>query len=102
MSGMQTLNVPTVSFTDVKKSPGSIFSLAKETDNAVYVFNRGQVAGVILTKEQYEFLHSRIEELEDRLLDTEVARRLSDNDNKTFSDMAVRGKARLTSNDLDD
>lgn len=101
MSGMQILAVPTASFTDVKKSPGSVFNLAAETNNAVYVFNRGSVSGVILTKDQYESLQARIDELEELLLDAEVARRLSATDVSIYSDASVRGKVSQLSCDLD-
>ncbi|MCL1847745.1 MAG: hypothetical protein FWF91_07275 [Coriobacteriia bacterium] len=92
MSRMQTLDIPTASITEVKKSPGSVFGLAAASNNAVYVFNRGAVSGVMLTKEQYESLNRHIEELEDRLLDIEVAQRLSRNKVKVYSDVSVRGK----------
>jgi len=93
MSSMQTLDIPTASITDVKKSPSSVFKLAEANNNAVYVFNRGTVSGVMLTKEQYESLNRQIEDLEDRLLDSEVARRLAERNVKTYSDAKVRGNA---------
>ena len=92
MSGMHTLDIPTASITDLKKSPDSVFNLAATTNNAVYVFNRGSVSGVMLTREQYESLNRRIEDLEERLLDAEVAQRLSASNVKLYSDASVRGK----------
>ena len=91
MSAKQTMDVPTASITEVKKSPGSVFGLAEATNNAVYVFNRGSVSGVMLTKEQYESLNRQIEELEERLLDVEVARRLAASNVDVYSDNSVRG-----------
>jgi PHD/YefM family antitoxin component YafN of YafNO toxin-antitoxin module len=102
MSSMQILDVPTASITDVKKSPGAVFDLAADANNAVYVFNRGTVSGVMLTKEQYESLNRQIEDLEDRLIEAETARRLSLTDVKTYSDASVRGKAATITPVLDD
>jgi PHD/YefM family antitoxin component YafN of YafNO toxin-antitoxin module len=99
---MQTLSVPTASITDVKKSPDTVFSLAESTNNAVYVFNRGTVSGVMLTQEQFESMNRQIEELEDRLLDAEVARRLALGNIKTYSDASVRGKAAKAAAVLDE
>jgi 3-methyladenine DNA glycosylase AlkD len=101
---MHTLDVPTASITEVKKSPAKIFTLAAEKENAVYVFNRGSVSGVMLTQEQFEGFVQHIEELEDRLIDAEVARRLTDVSVKTYRDAEVRGErfAMIPSLDTDD
>lgn len=93
MSGMKTLDIPTASISEVKKSPDTVFKLAAETNNAVYVFNRGSVSGVMLTREQYESLSRQVEDLEEHLLDAEVALRLSMGEVKTYSDVSVRGHA---------
>ncbi|MBM7688213.1 prevent-host-death protein [Enterococcus ureilyticus] len=45
-----------VSITDVKQSPMSIFETAKEKNTGVYIYNRKKIAGVMLTAEQYEAL----------------------------------------------
>jgi len=88
---MQTLTLPTASISDVKKWPGKVFDLAAETHNAVYIFNRGTVSGVMLTREQFESLNQHIEDLEDRLLDAEAAKRLSSKKTKVYTDTGVRG-----------
>jgi PHD/YefM family antitoxin component YafN of YafNO toxin-antitoxin module len=98
---MHTLNVPTASLTDVKKSPTRIFNLAAERQNAVYVFNRGSVAGVLLTQEQFEGFIRHIEELEDRLLEAEAARRLADTSVRTYTDDEVRGNRSTSSPEQD-
>jgi DNA-damage-inducible protein J len=86
---MHISDVPTASITDVKKSPARVFDLAAEEQNAVYVFNRGSVSGVMLTQGQFEGFVRRIEELEDRLLDAEAARRLADTSIRTYTDAEV-------------
>ncbi|MGX7245751.1 type II toxin-antitoxin system Phd/YefM family antitoxin [Enterococcus quebecensis] len=45
-----------VSITDVKQSPMSIFEAAKKSNSGVYIYNRKKIAGVMLTVEQYEAL----------------------------------------------
>ncbi|MDR3315237.1 MAG: type II toxin-antitoxin system Phd/YefM family antitoxin [Coriobacteriales bacterium] len=90
---MQTLKVPTASISDVKKSPNRIFEWAASAHNGVYIFNRGEVAGVMLTQEQYETLNDTIDALEDALHDAEVARRIGQGSLTTYPDEAVRGSA---------
>ena len=58
---MQALNVSTASISEIKMSPVKIFKMAESTNNGVYVFNRGTVAGVMLAQEQYENLTNGIE-----------------------------------------
>ncbi|EOL42071.1 hypothetical protein RV11_GL003436 [Enterococcus phoeniculicola] len=53
---LKKLDVPTSSITEVKKSPMDVFNQAREAGTGVYVFNREKIAGVMLTKEQYETL----------------------------------------------
>lgn len=64
---MKILNVPHKSISDVKQSPMSIFKEADETNNSVYIFNRGSVAGVMLTQEQYESINEEIEALNEEI-----------------------------------
>ncbi|MBO0469020.1 type II toxin-antitoxin system Phd/YefM family antitoxin [Enterococcus sp. DIV0242_7C1] len=45
-----------VSITDVKQSPMTVFATAKKEETGVYIYNRNRVAGVMLTVEQYEDL----------------------------------------------
>lgn len=46
----------TSSISKVKKSPTEIFQLAKESNKAVYIYDQEEIAGVMLTLEQYEHL----------------------------------------------
>ena len=88
---MDILTVPTASVSEVKKSPGEVFSRAEKANNGVYVFNHGVVAGVMLTQHQYETLNNQLDELTDKLHDAEVSRRLALSDVETFTDAEVRG-----------
>jgi PHD/YefM family antitoxin component YafN of YafNO toxin-antitoxin module len=101
MATMHTLDVPTASITEVKKSPTRVFNLAAERASAVYVFNRGSVSGVMLTQEQFEGLIQHIEELEDRLIDAEAARRLVDTSARAYTDAEVRGNCSASTPHLD-
>ena len=85
------LDVPTTSISEVKKSPTIVFKKAKEENTPVYVFNRGAVAGVMLTQEQYESLTNEIEALQERVLNLEVEKRLAIKDLDLYSDEEVRG-----------
>ena len=85
------LDVPTTSISEVKKSPTIIFKKAEKENTPVYVFNRGDVAGVMLTQEQYESLTNEIEVLHERVLDLEVEKRLVIKDLELYSDEEVRG-----------
>ena len=102
MSRMQVLDIPTASISEVKKSPDSVFRKAAESKNAVYVFNRGDVSGVMMTREQYESLNKELEELEDRLFDAQVALRLSARDVKRYPDSSVRHAAAKVAPVLDE
>jgi PHD/YefM family antitoxin component YafN of YafNO toxin-antitoxin module len=92
MSLPQTLTVPTASITEVKRSPSNVFALAESANNAVYVFNRGTVSGVMLSRAQYEDMAARLESLEERLFEAEVANRLASTSVKTYTDKEVRGE----------
>jgi PHD/YefM family antitoxin component YafN of YafNO toxin-antitoxin module len=87
---MQSLNVSTASISEVKMSPVKIFKIAESTENGVYIFNRGTVAGVMLTREQYERLTDGIEALTDRLIELEAAKRILSTELKTYTDEKVR------------
>lgn len=89
---MQALNVPTASISEVKMSPSKVFKNAESFGNGVYVFNRGNVVGVMLTREQYEELTGAIDTLTDRLIEMEVEKRLLVDNPKKYSDEKVRGK----------
>jgi hypothetical protein len=87
---MNVLNVPTVGISELKRAPAQIFQRAGKENNAVYVFNRGVVVGVVLTREQFEKLNARVERLDEVELDKAVSHRLRDN-SKVLSDSEVRG-----------
>lgn len=65
---MKILDVPTVSTTDVKKSPARIAKMAADLNTGVYVLNRGKALSVTLTPKQYQILV----EAQEKLLDLEV------------------------------
>ena len=88
---MRTLDIPTTSISDVKRSPMEAFQRADCEAAGVYVFNREKVAGVMLTQQQYESLNKEIEELYSRLDDLTVEMRLSNKNVRTYSDSEVRG-----------
>lgn len=82
-------NIAKGSITDVKKSPMDIFKKSEELKQGIYILNRNDVAGVVLSKELYEHLLNQIEELEDRTVEAEAARRITLHDSieqpKTYS-----------------
>lgn len=77
---MRTLDIPTTSISDVKRSPMEAFQRAD-----------CEAAGVMLTQQQYESLNKEIEELYSRLDDLTVEMRLSNKNVRTYSDSEVRG-----------
>ena len=87
---MKILDVPTASISEVKRSPAAVFERSQEAENGVYVLSRGDVAGVMLTREQFESLNRRIEELEEDLVLLEAARRLGEDDGRRLPDDEVR------------
>lgn len=61
---LKTLSeIPLLSITSIKESPMRGFSTAKDAETGVYVTNRGDVVGVMLTQNQYEDLVNEIREL---------------------------------------
>lgn len=68
------------SITDVKKSPMSIFKKSEELKQAIYILNRNDVAGVVLSQDIYEQLLKRVEELEEQAFEAEAARRIAIHD----------------------
>lgn len=89
---MKVLDVPRASISEVKNNPTEIFKKAESQHTGVYIFNRNDVAGVMLTEEQYKYLNDRINELEEQNLYLEVQNRLEDSHVKIHSDEEVRGK----------
>lgn len=72
---MKILDVPTVSTTDVKKSPVKIAEMAAKLNTGVYVLNRGKALSVTVTPEQYRSLV----EAQERLLELETESRAQNN-----------------------
>jgi PHD/YefM family antitoxin component YafN of YafNO toxin-antitoxin module len=56
MSELKKLEVPLVPMRQLKDHAMAIFELANEKQTGVYVLNNGRVAGVMMTREQYEAL----------------------------------------------
>lgn len=73
-------NIAKGSITDVKKSPMDVFKKSEELNQGIYILNRNDVAGVMLSKDFYEQLLTRIEELEEVAFETEAARRIATHD----------------------
>lgn len=55
--------IPMLSVTDIKESPMKGFSQADTHDTGVYITNRNEVVGVMLTQTQYEDLVHELEDL---------------------------------------
>lgn len=86
----KVLDVPTTSITELKKAPMAIIDLAKESNTGVYVLNRNEVAGVVLSEHQYKAINKENDQLHEEILLLETALRLSKTDIVTFTDKEVR------------
>lgn len=80
MTIRMTQGIARASITDVKKSPMSIFKKSEELKQAIYILNRNDVAGVVLSQDIYEQLLKRVEELEEQAFEAEAARRIAIHD----------------------
>lgn len=85
------LNTPISNISDVKKSPMDIFRRADEEDKGVYIFNRNEIAGVMITQKQYESLNEEADRLYDRIDELIAEKRLLDKNTTVISDIEVRG-----------
>ncbi|NLA33207.1 MAG: hypothetical protein GX864_04655 [Mollicutes bacterium] len=85
------LNIPISNISDVKRSPMDVFKKADKEDKGVYIFNRNQVAGVMLTQKQYESFNEDIDNLYDLIAELTAEKRLLSKDVKFYSDEDVRG-----------
>lgn len=100
---METMNVETVSVTRLKNSPSKVIERAKKTKNGVYVLNRNNPEAVVLGVEDYENLVKQLNELDEKLYDLEVEKRLKNIDkSKLYSDYEVRGDRALITPKIDD
>lgn len=58
--------IPMMSITDIKEAPMKGFIEAESRDTGVYITNRGNVVGVMLTQEQYENLVNELRDLKQK------------------------------------
>lgn len=86
---LKKLEVPTSSITEVKRSPMDIFAQARKSGTGVYIFNREKVAGVMLTKEQYETLLQEIEILRNFSSTVEETQRNIESDNDRSTSIVI-------------
>ena len=84
-------NTPISHISDVKRSPMDVFKKAAEEDKGVYIFNRKDIAGVMLTQKQYESFIEEIDGLYDRIAELTAEKRLLTEDSAVYSDSDVRG-----------
>lgn len=75
---MDLFNIPHKSISDVRQSPMNVFKETSESNNAVYIFKRNSVAGVMMTQEQFESMNAEIEALYDQIDELVVERRLAE------------------------
>ncbi|WP_461226018.1 type II toxin-antitoxin system Phd/YefM family antitoxin [Lacticaseibacillus suihuaensis] len=88
---MKILDVPTVSTTDVKKSPAEVAKLAEKLNTGVYVLNRGKAISVTLTPDQYRELVEDQELLLDLQAEQQARLNLSrDNGHRTPIEAVVK------------
>lgn len=100
---IETMNVETVSVTSLKNSPRKVIEKAKETRNGVYVLNHNNPEAVVLGVEDYENLVKQLNELDEKLYDLEVEKRLNNIDkSKSYSDYDVRGDRALITPKIDE
>lgn len=67
---LKTLHeIPMLSVTDIKESPMKGFKEADKHNTGVYVTNRNETVGVMLTQSQYEDLVLELEDLRSKVRD---------------------------------
>ena len=67
---LKTLHeIPMLSITAIKESPMKGFKEAKKHNTGVYVTNRNETVGVMLTQAQYEDLVLELEDLRSKVRD---------------------------------
>ncbi len=89
--GGKILNVPISSISDLKRSPMDIFKKADKENSGVYILNRNEVAGVMLTQKQYELLNRELDSLQDKIAELSAEKRILDKNVEIYSDFEVRG-----------
>lgn len=97
---LKTLDVPTSNISKLKKDPTELFEEAEKAKSGVYIFNRNTPSGIVMSIKDYEKMVHKVEELQEKLFDAEVALRLKNN-TKIYSDEEVRGKVVDNDNSID-
>lgn len=75
----------TIDIAEFKKDPENAFKTAENEQSVVHVIDGDQVAGVLMSKAQYEFARDEIESLYDVIDELTVNENLANSDEKTFS-----------------
>lgn len=84
---LKTLDVQTSNISELKKSLSTLFDQAK---SGIYIFNRNTPSGIVMSVRDYENMVHKIEQLQEKIYDLEVAERIKNN-TKLYSDEEVRG-----------
>lgn len=100
---LETMTVPTTSVSELKQSPKKVIEKAIDSKNGVYVLNRNKPQAVVLGIDEYENLVNLLDELDEKIYDMEVAKRLKSADGEpTYNDFEVRGSAALEKPTIDE
>lgn len=75
----------TIDILEFHKDPENAFKTAENKQSVVHVIDGNNVAGVLMSKEQYEFARDEIEALYDVIDALTVNEDLANSDEKTFS-----------------
>ncbi len=75
----------TIDILEFHKDPENAFKTAENKQSVVHVIDGDNVAGVLMSKEQYEFARDEIEALYDVIDALTVNEDLANSDEKTFS-----------------
>lgn len=75
----------TIDIAEFQKAPENAFKTAENEQSVVHVIDGDQVAGVLMSKAQYEFARDEIESLYDVIDELTVNENLANSDEKTFS-----------------
>lgn len=75
----------TIDITEIQNAPDNVFKTAEKEQSVVHVIDGDKVAGVLMSKAQYEFARDEIESLYDVIDALTVNEDLANSDDKTFS-----------------
>lgn len=75
----------TIDISALQKDPENTFKTAEKERSVVHVIDEDKVAGVLMSKEQYEFARDEIEALYDVIDALTVNEDLANSDEKTFA-----------------